>query len=712
MKIDSEFIKKIFNLKIKIKNKQDKIKLSKYEESIPMYDIYSQKIYPINKQNIHYRLIDSHYRFINNEIYQWIKNLYDKYSKDENLGSRFKYNIDVIDNYDIDTLIETSYKTLYKYSPLLGLLVSICKRNSFHPFIQHLKPYYTKMELIKLGQNMDIIKSDIDPEYLIDQESHYKICKSVSKNDVSFDEIKTHHEYILKSGVVGWICFYSWTGSFLFNKYLRNLSNNEKKNRQIIGNTIDSNYLNGLVKIVKSIEQAPELNNNYDIYRFIWDDTFLTELKEGDIFVDKGFLSTTRDPFYSPGLNGNFGLVLIKITIPKNKKGVGLFIENFSLFPKEEEFLLPPYSKLKLISKNNKFKYFHTNPEFEKLINRKYEFELIDIEYSRFYKENTQILSNKIIFNPIDKIIINGTDRFDLIKKFIQSYSINNKINLSITTNNYSFNYQWFDSSDSSSYSKFYWNKIKDGFLLSIFDTDGYPYLNIELGKELVVNFINQLYFGESQTKFEPQGKAGEPQGKVKSLAVPKEQESSKNQITQSILDLIYHIGRIFYYKYAIIFHNYTDFNVFESNYNNEQKIFLSMKLFNNSIYQYLKNGKKYLDFDSFINYELGYWYLDEFFNKNIIKDKEDKIPFDITEIKTNKDLYIECIEKKFNYLEKLNEIIDKNIIKNNFVKYNIYERLVVEGINDSFRLDLEYNDENLLDNTFKLIFRQPIRRL
>jgi hypothetical protein len=694
MKIDSEFIKKIFNLKIKIKNKEDKIKLSKYEELIPMYDIYSQKIYPINKQNIHYRLIDSHYRFINNEIYQWIKNLFDKYSKDKNLGPRFKYNIDVMDNYDIDTLIETSYKTLYKYSPLLGLLVSICKRNSFHPFIQHLKPYYTKTELIKLGQNMDIIKSEIDPEYLIDQDSHYKICKVVSKNDVSFDEIKIHHEYILKSGIISWICFYSWTGSFLFNKYLRNISNNEKKNRQIVTNLIDSNYLNGLVKIVKSMENSPELNNNYDIYRFIWDDSFLTGLKEGDIFIDKGFLSTTRDPFYSPGLNGNFGLVLVKIAIPKHKKGVGLFIENFSLFPKEEEFLLPPYAKLKLISKNNKFKYYHTNPEFEKLINRKYEFELIDIDYSTFYKENTQILSNKSIFNPIDKININGTDRFDLIKKFIQLYSLNNKINLSISSNNYSFNYQWFDSSDTSSYNKFYWNKIKDGLLLSIFDTDGYPYLNIELGKELVVNFINQLYFGAS------------------SIIVPDELQYSKYQINQYILDLIYHIGRIFYYKYAIIFHNYTDFNIFESNYNDEQKIFLSMKLFNNTIYQYLKNGKKYLDFDSFINYDLGYWYLDEFFNKNISKDQEDKIPFDITKIKTNKDLYIECIEKKFNYLEKLNELIDKNIIKNNFVKYNIYERLVVEGISDSFRLDLEYNDENLLDNTYKLIFRQPIRRL
>ena len=86
--------------------------------------------------------------------------------------------------------------------------------------------------------------------------------------------------------------------------------------------------------------------------------------------MDKGFTSTTRDPFYSPGLKSNFGLVLIKVKIPANKN-VGLLIENFSLFPKEEEFLLPPYSKFKLLSKDDNFKYYHINSDFEKLITAK-----------------------------------------------------------------------------------------------------------------------------------------------------------------------------------------------------------------------------------------------------------------------------------------------------------------------------------------------------
>ena len=90
-------------------------------------------------------------------------------------------------------------------------------------------------------------------------------------------------------------------------------------------------------KINQLIHQAPVLEKDCIVYRFIWDDSFLKNLKKGDIFKDKGFLSTTRDPFYSPGLQGNFGLTLLKIKIPKNKKGSGLLIETCSLFRNENE---------------------------------------------------------------------------------------------------------------------------------------------------------------------------------------------------------------------------------------------------------------------------------------------------------------------------------------------------------------------------------------
>ena len=88
MKINEKMIFDIFDLKIKLKDK-DKIKISKYQELIPMYDIYSQEIYLINKENIHHRLIESHYRFINEEIYDWLKNLYEKNKSNKELANKF-----------------------------------------------------------------------------------------------------------------------------------------------------------------------------------------------------------------------------------------------------------------------------------------------------------------------------------------------------------------------------------------------------------------------------------------------------------------------------------------------------------------------------------------------------------------------------------------------------------------------------------------------
>ena len=660
MKINLDFINKIFNLEMKITIQKDKDKLSRYEDYIPMYDIYSQKIYPISKKNIHYKLIEAHYRFINQEIYEWINNLYNKYINDEISSKKYKENLEIISNYNLKLLIETSYKTLYKYSPELGLSVSICKRNSFNPYIQHLKPYYTKMELIKLGQNMNIIKTDIDPEKLTDQETHYTICKQVSNNDVSFEDIKKHCEYIIQTNIISWLCFYSFTGSFLFNELLRNDKNN-----------LPNNYLFGLNKIVKSIEDAPALSNDYDIYRFIWDDSFLSNLKEGEFFIDKGFMSATRDPFYSPGINGTFGLILLKIKIPKGKKGIGLFIENFSLFPKEEEFLIPPYSKLKLISKNNNFKYYHIDPQFEKLINRKYEFELIESGYNQIKIENNNLkIKNEDKYHNIKEIVLEGIDRFSILKQFISSYSSNKKINLLLNNKKYSFNYQWFDSSESSSYKKFYYNTTKDGILFSIFDENGYPWLNIELGQKLVINYLNQFYFG-----------------------------FNNNNINDDTLELISYFGKIFHYKNALIYHKYNSFNILY-----KDNMYSNFYLFNNSLYDYLKLKKQYLSFNPFISYEIGYWFLDEYFNKK----KESNI---INNVKTNKDLFLNTCNNKFEYYFKMCSLLNSNIINKPYVIFNIYDKLQSTGENMNFKPNIEYTEDNVLDQDFKLIFRQPIRR-
>jgi hypothetical protein len=88
------------------------------------------------------------------------------------------------------------------------------------------------------------------------------------------------------------------------------------------------------------------------------------------------------------------------------------------------------------------------------------------------------------------------------------------------------------------------------------------------------------------------------------------------------------------------------------------------------------------------------------------------KLPDSYKEIKTMKELYVKTIENTFYFYPKLIESIDKNIIKNDYVTFNIYDKLVAEGLADNFKPNIEYTNEDIIDSDFKLIFRQPLRRL
>ena len=99
MKITKNLINKIYNLEIKLTKEKDKYQLSKYYDLIPMYDIRSLKIYPIDKYKIYNYLILSDYRFINDGMFDWLNYLYTKYKTDQ-----YKYNIDIMNNYNIKTL--------------------------------------------------------------------------------------------------------------------------------------------------------------------------------------------------------------------------------------------------------------------------------------------------------------------------------------------------------------------------------------------------------------------------------------------------------------------------------------------------------------------------------------------------------------------------------------------------------------------------------
>ena len=94
------------------------------------------------------------------------------------------------------------------------------------------------------------------------------------------------------------------------------------------------------------------------------------------------------------GLSKNkFGFILCKIKLPGKVQGVGLSIETFSMFPKEQEIIIPPYTKLKLIGKDTDFNYYHIDDNFKSKIIKKYEFELIEIEKKLKIKSKFQSIS-------------------------------------------------------------------------------------------------------------------------------------------------------------------------------------------------------------------------------------------------------------------------------------------------------------------------------
>lgn len=660
MKINLEFIKKIFNGEIKILKEDDKIKLSKYSDNIPMYDIYTDNIYPISNLKLHYCLKYCHYRFITSEVYNWIENKLSK-SINKDIIKKYKLNLSILDNYNLNILEKTSYETLYKYSPDLGLSISICKRNSFHPYSRHLKPYYSRDEIIKLGMNNNLI-TKLTPENLVDKELHYKICKKVSNNDISFNQILMNIKHIVDSECINWVNFYSLIGSYIFNQALRN---NDK---------ISNYMIEGINKLNECISSSPSFDTDYYFYRFLGEDSFLKKLNVGDVFTDKGFLSTTRDPFYSPGIDGEFGLILLKINIPKNKKGVGLFVENFSMFPQEEEFLLALGSKLKLINKNENFKYYHINKDFERKIKKKYEFTFIGndkrMELNKY---------NDVPEIDIKKLNVIAPDRLTLFKLFKDMCD-----NLGqFTYKKMIFISQFFDSE--SSYSDFYYNSTNNGFVIYHYD-NGYPLLSLEFGEKYVVNFTRTYNLYDKNQKLTDVNK---------------------------FLDLIGYFGRIFKYKKVMIFYPKFNFNEFSNNYSKEDdKILLNTYLFDKAIYEYIKYGKKYYD-NKMFKYTYGYYNLDLFKKDSIPKNILSKLPKDLKKCKTFGELYINTVEYHYYFYPKLIEYIEDyyDIFDNCFVELDILSYL--KSIGDK-TLDIP-TIKHLVNidkgESYRLIYENNIRR-
>ena len=574
---------------------------------------------------------------------------------------------------------------------------------------------------------MNILKDkEIDVLYqnIIDSKTHYELCKKISKNDVSFNEILSHSNYIIKNKLISFITFYSFMGSYFMNRILRNNINVNNKNIF---------YFSIINKLTSKMINPPKLENDYYFYRFIWDDSFIRNLKIGETFKDNGFLSTTRDPFYSPGKEIKFGIVLAKIKIKKSNFK-GLLIENFSLFPKEEEVLLPPNSKFKLISKNENFKYYHLNKEYEKNITKKYEFEFIDSDFifdkslSKWPKEiskneineyvessdsyyDMNIISDDILFKNEIK------DKIQLIKIFINKFgkqdsidSIDNVIkikwNKNKTTKYYDIFYYWYDGTDS--YDIFYKNKNKDGMFFIIYDENFYPFLNIEFGDKMVINNLNKYYFYDE-----------------------------KKNIDFNDLLFITDLAKLFRYQKFELSCEYENFSKFyntdvESKDSNKSLLDFEIasytQIYNNSLYLYLKNKETFYSqllnendslisiFKENLSLKYGYWKLDKLKSTDIPEELYNKFKPDTIKSENLADFFVEIIENHFLFYKKLIEYY-KNIIDELYLEFDVlsFQKLTkdntMRSIEQSYQIPYNSNSPNN-DKNYLLVFDQPLRRV
>jgi hypothetical protein len=466
--------------------------ISTIENKVALYDAYSDNMYLINKENVYYRVVYHYYRFPEKKFYTSIEkkkkhlekkiksNIYDK--KELILKNRKlrKYNLmlQFLDNFNIDILYNTYIRVYYLYANEVGKNITLCQRPSFIPYFTHIKPYYTRNEVINMALNMDIKfdKTNID-----------NLCLKIKDNDITAETLLNHQEYIIKQNKVGLIQYYTLHGSYIMNQYLRKMTNYPVQNT----------YLEKLIKEMWDLViHSPSFDKDYILYRFINDDSYLRELEIGDIFSDEGFTSTTRDPFYKAS-DYKFGFILIKIKIPKNVKGVGLCIETLSHFPHEEEIILPPKTLLRLDKVDENCVYHNTDTKFMSKVKTKYEFTLIGKqEVIKFDKREPHINYDIVDFNLIDNV-----STFSLIEKvnhFIRNH-VDNLFQFQTKIGNKLFTIMVDQYDSTGAYKKFYAMATSNGFCLYTM-YNNYILFFIELLEEKNKRYMHVNYYVKYST--------------------------------------------------------------------------------------------------------------------------------------------------------------------------------------------------------------------
>lgn len=464
-----------------------KYDISRVDYKVPLYDVYTDNIYLIERTDVYPRVMFQSYRFPEEALVEDIRNRRDKYLKDYKsvkiddkllIKKMRKLNlmIQFMDYFEIPVLYETYIKVFYKYSNPIGRQRTVCKNPSFIPQFQHIDPYLTRDGIINLALNNGYKLEDKE----IEHEDIKVLCKQIRKLQISAQILLNHYNYIVDNGYTGLVRYYTLQGSFSINRYLRGLVNHKYRDR----------FLEELIEPMwKLVNNAPAFDKDYFLYRFIKSDSHLSHLKIGDIYEDDGFISTSRDPFYKSELY-SFGFILMKIRVPGHKRGTGLCLETVSYYPEEQEVIFAPKTKFRLLRRDNDVPYYHTSKKHSSMISVRYEFEWIGNSDVIF--EQREEMPDMKAMTPIDIIKANDVVTTTLEEKidYFNKTMVNRlqQFMLSIGGKTITVKTEWYYGTDPA-YEKFYALQVDEGFsIYSIYR--GHILFFIEIG---VVNNVKQM---------------------------------------------------------------------------------------------------------------------------------------------------------------------------------------------------------------------------
>lgn len=538
-----------FNKGIDVGIRKIKKILSQVDNKIPLYDVYTENIYLVEPNEIYKKIMTEHERFPSQQVVNGLtkrrdklgkkinkltkdielfeqkmknkKNLLDvskgeyqsfQHKKLEVVRKHDKLNmaLDFLDSFNLKILYATYVKTMHEHTKEIGQEITSCQRPSFTPQFKELPPYYTRSEIIKIALNIGIIKKESDH---IETDEIDKLCQQVIDYDIDKNVLVDHQTHIIKNKMLGLVQYYSLQGSYFMNQYLRGNIMYSYQNK----------YLESLIKPMwELVKTAPRFNKDYILYRFLQTDTHLSQLSKGDIYTEPGFTSTTRDPFYQGGDDYKFGWILVKIILPAKQQGTALCIETVSYFPKEQEIILAPKTQFKLLSKNDKTVYHHTNQEVGRKITTIYEFEVVGVSRDVVFPVREPINLDQ---QPIDFLKIQRTDAITIeekIHQFIHRHvNVMSQFDTVIGDKRVTVISEFYDGT--GAYKKFYASSSKNGyslysiyknhllFIIEIGEVSNEPFMYVnfhvkystldrdnEIGSENFLNFIASVafYFG------------------------------------------------------------------------------------------------------------------------------------------------------------------------------------------------------------------------